>query len=192
MGAALPGASQGMGLIGNAPQNLEPGPSLDEFVRPLRPGEKPKPPATPPAIAEPVVVAPEGLSTPIAKPGAITKKAVTKNNVMEFGLPKPATAFALDPRNVMAQLRSGVIYGLSAALWGGISIDKGRARESNFHDYRVLALADSPPIEVALVSQGSPMGGVGEIGVPPSMPALANAVSRATGKRVRALPILAG
>ncbi|MCC6212012.1 MAG: xanthine dehydrogenase family protein molybdopterin-binding subunit [Burkholderiales bacterium] len=99
---------------------------------------------------------------------------------------------ALDPRNVAAQLRSGAIYGLSAALWGGIGIDKGRVQQSNFHDYRVLALADAPPIEVALVSQGSPMGGVGEIGVPPSMPALANAVSRATGKRVRALPILAG
>jgi isoquinoline 1-oxidoreductase beta subunit len=99
---------------------------------------------------------------------------------------------ALDPRNVAAQLRSGVIYGLSAALWGGIGIEKGRVRQSNFHDYRVLALADAPPIEVALVSQGSPMGGAGEIGVPPSMPALANAVFRATGKRVRALPILSG
>jgi isoquinoline 1-oxidoreductase beta subunit len=99
---------------------------------------------------------------------------------------------AIDPRNVAAQLRSGVIYGLSAALWGAIGIDKGRASQSNFHDYRVLALADAPPIEVALVSQGSPMGGAGEIGVPPSMPALANAVYRATGKRVRALPILAG
>jgi isoquinoline 1-oxidoreductase beta subunit len=99
---------------------------------------------------------------------------------------------ALDPRNVAAQLRSGVIYGLSAALWGGIGIEKGRVRQSNFHDYRVLALADAPPIEVTLVSQGSPMGGAGEIGVPPSMPALANAVFRATGKRVRALPILSG
>ncbi|MCC7485191.1 MAG: xanthine dehydrogenase family protein molybdopterin-binding subunit, partial [Burkholderiales bacterium] len=96
---------------------------------------------------------------------------------------------ALDPKNTAAQLRSGAIYGLSAALWGGIDIERGAAKQSNFHDVRMLALGDAPPIEVELVSQGSPMGGVGEIGVPPSMPALANAVSRATGKRVRALPI---
>jgi isoquinoline 1-oxidoreductase beta subunit len=97
---------------------------------------------------------------------------------------------ALDPKNVAAQLRSGAVYGLSAALWGEIAIDKGAAKQSNFHDVRMLALGDAPPIEVELLSQGSPMGGVGEIGVPPSMPALANAVFRATGRRVRALPIL--
>lgn len=97
---------------------------------------------------------------------------------------------ALDPKNVGTQLRSGVILGLSAALWGGISVEAGAARQSNFHDTRMLALAESPQIDVQLLAQGSPMGGVGEIGVPPSMPALANAAYRATGKRVRALPIL--
>lgn len=97
---------------------------------------------------------------------------------------------ALDPKNVGTQLRSGVILGLSAALWGGISVEAGAARQSNFHDTRMLALAESPQIDVELLAQGSPMGGVGEIGVPPSMPALANAAYRATGKRVRALPIL--
>jgi isoquinoline 1-oxidoreductase beta subunit len=97
---------------------------------------------------------------------------------------------ALDPKNTAAQLRSGAIYGLSAALWGRIDIAQGAAKQSNFHDVRMLGLGDAPPIDVELVSQGSPMGGVGEVGVPPSMPALANAVSRATGRRVRALPIL--
>jgi isoquinoline 1-oxidoreductase beta subunit len=97
---------------------------------------------------------------------------------------------ALDPKNAAAQLRSGAIYGLSAALWGRIDIAQGAAKQSNFHDVRMLGLGDAPPIDVELVSQGSPMGGVGEVGVPPSMPALANAVWRATGRRVRALPIL--
>jgi isoquinoline 1-oxidoreductase subunit beta len=96
---------------------------------------------------------------------------------------------ALDPRNIEAQQQSGVIFGLSAALYGEITFAKGAAEQSNFHDYPVLRLQQAPQIVVKVLEGGGPICGVGETGVPPVAPALANAIFQATGKRIRELPL---
>lgn len=96
---------------------------------------------------------------------------------------------ALDPRNIEAQQQSGVIFGLSAALYGEISFAQGAAEQSNFHDYPVLRLQQSPQIVVKVLESGGPIRGVGETGVPPVAPALANAIFQVTGKRIRELPL---
>ena len=96
---------------------------------------------------------------------------------------------ALDPRNIEAQQQSGVIFGLSAALYGEITFAKGAAEQSNFHDYPVLRMQQAPRIVVKVLESGGTIRGVGETGVPPVAPALANAIFQATGKRVRELPL---
>ncbi|UCE30849.1 MAG: xanthine dehydrogenase family protein molybdopterin-binding subunit, partial [Burkholderiales bacterium] len=96
---------------------------------------------------------------------------------------------AVDPPNVVAQVRGAIHFGLSAALFGRIDIQEGRVLQSNFHDYRMLTLAQAPRVEVELIESGQAPGGVGEIGVPPIAPAVANAVFAATGKQPRALPL---
>jgi isoquinoline 1-oxidoreductase beta subunit len=96
---------------------------------------------------------------------------------------------ALDPRNLEAQVQSGVIFGLSAALFGEITFAKGAAEQSNFHDYPLLRLQQTPRIAVKVLEGGGPVRGVGETGVPPVAPALANAIFQATGKRIRELPL---
>ncbi|MNU81499.1 Isoquinoline 1-oxidoreductase subunit beta [compost metagenome] len=96
---------------------------------------------------------------------------------------------ALDPRNLEAQVQSGVVFGLSAALYGEISFAKGAAEQSNFHDYPVLRIQQTPQIVVQVLEGGGPIRGVGEIGVPPVAPALANAIFQVTGKRIRELPL---
>jgi len=85
-------------------------------------------------------------------------------------------------------MESGIIYGLTAALFGEITLEQGRVKQSNFHDYRMLRLPEAPAIEVYIVSGSEKMGGAGEPGVPPVAPALANAIFAATGKRLRTLP----
>lgn len=96
---------------------------------------------------------------------------------------------AVNPDGVRAQMESGIIYGLTAALYGEITLEKGAVKQSNFHDYRMLRLPESPAIEVYIVPSRERMGGAGEPGVPPIAPALANALYAATGKRFRHLPI---
>jgi isoquinoline 1-oxidoreductase subunit beta len=96
---------------------------------------------------------------------------------------------AVNPAGVAAQMESGVVYGLSAALFGEITLRDGRVQQSNFHDYRPLRLSESPAIEVHIVPSTEPPSGVGEPGVPPIAPAVANAVFAATGKRLRRLPM---
>lgn len=96
---------------------------------------------------------------------------------------------ALDPRNLEAQVHSGVIFGLSSALYGEITFSKGAAEQSNFHNYPVLRMHQAPRIVVKVLESGDPIRGVGEIGVPPVAPALANAIFQATGKRIRELPL---
>jgi len=95
----------------------------------------------------------------------------------------------VNPDTVRAQLESAVIYGLTAALYGDINIVNGSVQQSNFSDYLLLRMGESPQIEVHLVNSEDTPGGVGEIGVPPIAPAVANAVFAATGKPVRHLPI---
>ena len=95
---------------------------------------------------------------------------------------------AIDPNNVVAQIRSGINYGLSAALFGRIDFEGGAIVQSNFHDYPALQLHNAPDITVEIVASGAPIGGVGEIGTPGIAPAVGNAIFAATGKRLRALP----
>ncbi len=95
----------------------------------------------------------------------------------------------VNPDTIAAQIEGGIVYGLSAALKGKVTIEKGGVKQSNFHDYQVLRMSEMPVVEVYLVPSGDLPGGVGEPGTPPIAPAVANAVFAATGKRVRTLPI---
>ena len=96
----------------------------------------------------------------------------------------------VNPGIVEAQIQSGVIYGLSAALYGEITIKQGRVEQGNFDEYQVVRLADTPMIEVYLaLSGGKKWGGIGEPGTAATAPAVANAVFAATGTRVRSMPL---
>ncbi len=96
---------------------------------------------------------------------------------------------AVNPDGFAAQIEGAVVFGLSAALYGEITIEKGAVVQANFPDYPVLRLAETPQIEVHLIESGAPLGGAGEPGVPPVAPALTNAIFAATGVRLRALPV---
>lgn len=95
----------------------------------------------------------------------------------------------VNPRIVESQMESGIIYGLSAALWGDITLRDGQVQQRNFNDYRVLRLNETPAIDVHLIESDASPGGVGETGVPPIAPAVCNAIFAATGRRIRSLPI---
>jgi isoquinoline 1-oxidoreductase subunit beta len=95
----------------------------------------------------------------------------------------------VNPDTVEAQMQSAIVYGLTAALWGEITIDQGRVTQSNFNNYRMLRMAEMPQIEVYIVPSAESQGGVGEPGTPPIAPAVCNAIYAATGKRLRKLPI---
>jgi len=95
----------------------------------------------------------------------------------------------VNPDTIKAQMESGIVFGLSAALYGKITLQNGRVEQSNFHDYPLLRLNEMPVVEVHIVSSKEKSGGVGEPGVPPIAPAVANAIFAATGKRIRHLPI---
>jgi isoquinoline 1-oxidoreductase subunit beta len=96
----------------------------------------------------------------------------------------------VNPDCVRAQVESAVVYGLSAALKGAITIAGGRAEQSNFHDFEVMRIQEMPVVEVHLVPSTERPTGIGEPGLPPAAPAVANAIFAATGKRLRRLPIL--
>jgi isoquinoline 1-oxidoreductase beta subunit len=95
----------------------------------------------------------------------------------------------VNPDTIVAQMEGGVVYGLSAALRGQITLKDGRVEQSNFHDYTMLAPSEMPEIAVEIVESGAEPGGVGEPGTPPIAPAVTNALFAATGKRLRSLPI---
>jgi isoquinoline 1-oxidoreductase beta subunit len=99
------------------------------------------------------------------------------------------TGIVVNPDTVVAQLQGGLIFGLTAALYGNITIDKGRVQQSNFNDYRMLRINEIPQIDVHLIESGEAPGGIGETGVTAAPPALGNAVFAATGIRLRRLPI---
>lgn len=98
---------------------------------------------------------------------------------------------AINPDQVVAQMESGILYGLSAALMGEITIEGGRTVQGNFDDYPVLRMADTPRIDVHIVPSDGPIGGIGEPGTPPIAPAVCGAIHAATGQRIRRLPIRA-
>jgi isoquinoline 1-oxidoreductase beta subunit len=99
------------------------------------------------------------------------------------------TGIAVNPDTVMAQLEGGLIFGLTAALYGEVTIDKGRVQQSNFNDYRMLRIDQAPKIEVHVIKSGEAPGGIGETGVTAGPPALRNAIYAATGVALRRLPI---
>ncbi|KPQ31781.1 MAG: aerobic-type carbon monoxide dehydrogenase, large subunit [Porphyrobacter sp. HL-46] len=123
---------------------------------------------------------------------------VIEATVKDDGSPRVLKAWAVvdcgttvNPLNAEAQIAGGMIMGLSSAIGEAITLDKGAVVESNFNDYNLLKLADAPPvIDVHFIESDAPMGGIGEPGVPPASPALANALFAATGKRIRTLPLL--
>jgi isoquinoline 1-oxidoreductase beta subunit len=95
---------------------------------------------------------------------------------------------AVNPDVIRAQMEGGIGFGLGAALFSEITLDKGKVVQSNFHDYRTLRMGEMPKVEVHIVPSSEPPTGVGEPGVPPIAPAVANAFFHLTGRRVRRLP----
>jgi len=95
----------------------------------------------------------------------------------------------VNPDTIEAQMESGVVYALSAALYGKITIANGGAVEGNFDDHPILRFRDMPRVETVIIAEGDPIGGIGELGVPPLAPAVCNAMFAATGQRIRRLPI---
>jgi len=112
--------------------------------------------------------------------GEITLRRIT--SVVDTGI-------AVNPDTIKAQIEGGLIFGLTAALYGEITIDKGRVQQSNFHDYRMMRINETPKIEVIVVKSGEAPGGIGEAGVNAGPPALRNAIYAATGVALRRLPI---
>lgn len=97
--------------------------------------------------------------------------------------------YAMNPDSAAAQMESSIIYGLTAALYGEITVKDGAVEQSNFHDYRMVRMNDAPEIEVAFINSNSErLGGAGEPGLPPLAPAVTNAIYAASGTRVRELP----
>lgn len=95
----------------------------------------------------------------------------------------------VNPDTIEAQMESGIVFGLTAALYGEITFKNGRVVQHNFYDYKMLRMDEMPAVEVHIVPSAEKMGGVGETAVPPIAPAVANAIFAATGKRIRQLPI---
>lgn len=143
---------------------------------------------------------PEGVGRGIAiveSFGTVVAEVV-EAGVNEDGSPKVLKAFAVvdcgttvNPLNAEAQIMGGVIMGLSSAIGEQVTLDKGAVVQSNFSDYPILKLADAPPaVDVHFIESGAKTGGIGEPGLPPASPALANALAAATGTRIRNLPLL--
>ncbi len=143
---------------------------------------------------------PEGVGRGIAiveSFGTIVAEVI-EAGVKEDGSPKVLKAWAVvdcgttvNPLNAEAQIAGGLIMGLSSAIGEQVTLDKGAVVESNFSDYPILKLADAPgTIDVHFIESGAKTGGIGEPGLPPATPALANALAVATGKRIRNLPLL--
>ena len=123
---------------------------------------------------------------------------VIEASVKEDGTPKVHKIFTVvdcgmtvNPDAATAQIEGGTIMGLSSAMGEAITLDKGAVQQTNFTDYPIAKMADTPPEhDIHFIESGAFMGGIGEPGVPPAAPALANALFAATGKRIRSLPIL--
>jgi isoquinoline 1-oxidoreductase subunit beta len=95
----------------------------------------------------------------------------------------------VNPDTVQAQLQSGIIFGVTAALYGEITLKNGRVEQTNFDTYQMLRMNEAPAIEVHIVKSAEPPGGMGETGTSAIVPAIANAIFAATGKRLRKMPV---
>ena len=99
----------------------------------------------------------------------------------------------INPDTVRAQIQGGLVFGLTAAMYGEITMSNGRVQQSNFHDYRMLRIDEVPQIDVHIIPNYTlPPGGMGETGTVAAAPALANAIFAATGKRLRRMPFATG
>lgn len=96
---------------------------------------------------------------------------------------------AVNPDSFVAQMESGIIYGLTAAMYGNITVRDGGIEQSNFHDYEMIRMDTAPDISVEIINSGGIHGGAGEPGTPPIAPAVTNAIFAAVGRRIRTLPI---
>jgi isoquinoline 1-oxidoreductase beta subunit len=97
--------------------------------------------------------------------------------------------YAMHPDGMRAQMESGIVYGLTAALYSDISIRRGAVAQGNFHDYPMLRMREAPEVETYIINSGEKTGGAGEPGTPAIAPALVNAIFDATGRRIRELPV---
>jgi isoquinoline 1-oxidoreductase subunit beta len=97
----------------------------------------------------------------------------------------------INPNTVEAQLQSGIIFGITAVLWGEITLKDGRVEQTNFDDYKIMRIDQAPKIETEIVKSSEAPGGIGEPGTSTLTPAVLNAVYAATGVRLRKLPIQA-
>ncbi len=98
---------------------------------------------------------------------------------------------AINPDTIAAQMEGGIVFGLTAALYGRITLKNGRVEQSNFHDYPVLRIGEMPEVEVHIVPSTEPPSGIGEPGTPLMAAAVSNAVFALTGQRIRSLPFVA-
>jgi isoquinoline 1-oxidoreductase beta subunit len=94
----------------------------------------------------------------------------------------------VNPDTVRAQIESGVMFGITAALYGKITLKDGRVEQTNFDTYQILRMSEAPTVEVHMIQNHEPPGGMGEAGVSLIVPAVANAIFAATGKRLRTMP----
>lgn len=97
--------------------------------------------------------------------------------------------FVVNPNTVQAQVQSGAIFGITAALYGEITLENGRVEQSNFDNYQILRMDEVPDIDVHIVPSWESPGGMGEAGTSVIVPAVSNAIFAATGKRLRKMPI---
>ncbi|MEI8177286.1 molybdopterin cofactor-binding domain-containing protein [Aestuariivirga sp.] len=146
--------------------------------------------AAPPGTARGMALSP-GFGSSAAMVAEVTRVASgsTTNYKVSRIFCSVDCGFAVNPDQVVAQIQGGILQGMSSARWGRMQFDHGVAQVKNFSDYRLGRMADTPIITVRIVNQGSPLGGIGEVGVPPVAPAIANAYAALTGTRKRNLPL---
>ena len=116
----------------------------------------------------------------VAKDGAVRVRRVTC--AVDCGT-------VVNPDTVRAQIQSGIVFGVTAALYGEVTIKDGRVQQSNFHNYKILRMNEAPSIDVHIVQSTEPPGGLGEAGTSATAPAVTNAIFAATGKRLRKPPV---
>jgi len=122
-----------------------------------------------------------------------TKRVMGESHVVKVRVHKIVGAIdpgiAVNPDQVKAQMKGGAIHALTSVVYGEITIERGRVKQSNFHDYKMLRIDEVPEIEVHILDSGEAPGGLGEPDVPTVAPAVCNAIFALTDKRFRSLPI---